>query len=74
MSKKRLKTWLIYRFVRVLAFWVVRLPRGSALKFCGFLDQVLNNLRKNANVRGISRDVQVTEMIRGLRRERSWAC
>lgn len=40
MSKKRLKNWLIYRFVQMLAFWVVRLPRGSALKFCGFLGRL----------------------------------
>ncbi len=37
MSKKRLKNWLIYRFVRILVFWVSRLPRGTALRFCGFL-------------------------------------
>lgn len=40
MFKKRLKNWLIYRFVQLVAFWVIRLPRGAALKFCGFLGQL----------------------------------
>lgn len=40
MSKKRLKNWLIYRFVQLLAFWMARLPRRVALKFSGFLGQL----------------------------------
>jgi KDO2-lipid IV(A) lauroyltransferase len=40
MSKKRLKNWLIYRFIQLLAFWMIRLPRGAALKFCGFLGRL----------------------------------
>ncbi len=40
MSRKRLKNWLIYRFVQVLAFWVARMPRGAALKLCGFLGRL----------------------------------
>jgi KDO2-lipid IV(A) lauroyltransferase len=37
MSRKRLKNWLIFRFLQLLAFWLARLPRGAALKFCSFL-------------------------------------
>lgn len=40
MSKKQLKNWLIYRFVQLLAFWVIRLPRGAALKLCAFLGRL----------------------------------
>lgn len=40
MSKKRIKNWLIYRFVQLLTFWVARLPRGAALKFCAYLGRL----------------------------------
>ena len=40
MSKKRLKNWLIFRFLQLLAFWLARLPRGAALKFCGSLGRI----------------------------------
>jgi KDO2-lipid IV(A) lauroyltransferase len=40
MSKKGLKNWLIFRFLQLLAFWLARLPRGTALKFCGFLGRL----------------------------------
>ena len=36
MSRKRVKNWLIYRFVLFEAFCVGRMPRGAALKTCGF--------------------------------------
>lgn len=48
MSTKRLKNWLIYRFIQLLAFCVIRLPRGAALKLCGFLGRVAYWLVRDA--------------------------